>query len=135
MDILTFILFHSSLNYLDLKNVRRLIKGFATFFTLVAFQPNMNYEVFPKFWVSPKESHSSHLCGFYQMNSLMFFKERRLMCLPHSLHVECISNMKSSVFRSCYGTSKVFATFFYICMVSFQMNSLMIPNLLLSILT
>ena len=56
MSILTFVLFHSSLIYLVFRNIRMLIKGFAIFFTLVAFQSSMNYEVFPK--VSVK--HSSH---------------------------------------------------------------------------
>lgn len=56
LNILTFVLFHSSSSYLVFRNIRMLIKGFAIFFILVTFQSSMNYEVFPK--VSVK--HSSH---------------------------------------------------------------------------
>lgn len=79
-NILTFVLIHSRLNYVVLRNISKFIKGFAIFFT-GAFQSSMNCEMVQLFLVCPEDlgTFFTFVWFLWQMNSLVLFNTRRLV--------------------------------------------------------
>lgn len=125
MNILAFVLFHWSLNYLVLRSTRKLIKVFSKLMILMTFLSSTNDQVIQDFLVVQNILvYSSEFLS--QMNSLMLFKTIRLMKYLAILHTPNVSlqyERKPGVENVCL-SSRVFATFLALVVFSQVWNNL-----------